>query len=68
MASARTLARIEAWVWVLIYGGLLTLVLGLALRRADGGWGDALALGGLVLAVAGAVLIWVRSRLKLDQP
>ncbi len=68
MASARTLARIEAWVWVLIYGGLLTLVLGLALRRADRGWGDALALGGLVLAGAGAVLIWVRSRLKLDQP
>lgn len=68
MASPRTLARIEAWVWVLIYGGLLTLVLGLAVGRTDAVLGGVLALVGVVLALAGAVLLWVRSRLKQDKP
>ena len=33
MASARTLARIERLIWILIYGGLFALILGLATRR-----------------------------------
>ncbi len=68
MASPRTLARIEAWVWVLIYGGLLTLVLGLAVGRTDAALGWLLGVTGAVAACAGAVLLWVRSRLKQDKP
>ncbi|MGE0332250.1 MAG: hypothetical protein AB7P37_16350 [Ramlibacter sp.] len=68
MASPRTLARIEAWVWVLIYGGLLTLVLGLATGRTDTALGWLLGVTGAVVACAGAVLLWVRSRLKQDKP
>lgn len=68
MASPRTLARIEAWVWVLIYGGLLTLVLGLATGRTDAALGWLLGVAGATVAGAGAVLLWVRSRLKKDPP
>jgi len=53
MASARTLARVEAWVWVLIYGGLLTLVLGLATGRTDAALGWLLGVAGAVVAAAG---------------
>ncbi len=67
MTSARTLARIEAWVWILIYGGLLTLVLGLAVGRIEPVLGGVMAFVGAVLALAGAVLLWVRSRLKQDE-
>jgi hypothetical protein len=35
MTSARTISRIHTWIWVLIYGGLLILVLGLATARTD---------------------------------
>lgn len=66
MASPRTIARVEALVWILIYGGLLTLVLGLAVRTDAPVLACVLMVAGLVVAVAGAVLIWVRSRLKPD--
>ena len=68
MTSARTLARIEAWVWILIYGGLLVLVLGLAVGRIEAALGGVMAFAGAVVALAGAVLLWVRSRLKQDKP
>lgn len=66
MASPRTIARVEALVWILIYGGLLTLVLGLAVRTDAPVLACVLMVAGLVVAVAGAVLIWVRSRMRLD--
>ena len=66
MASARTLARVEALVWVLIYGGLLTAVLGLFTGRSEPALGWTLGLIGLAGVFAGAVLLWVRSRLRLD--
>jgi hypothetical protein len=56
-------ARLEAWIWVLIYGGLFALILGIATGRSDEALGWALAIPGAVLAVVGAVLIYVRSRL-----
>lgn len=64
MASARLLARLDALIWVLIYGGLLTLVLGIASHghTAVGGW--SLSVLGAVAAIAGVVLIVVRSRLS----
>lgn len=64
MPSARALARLDALVWTLIFGGLLTLVLGIASHdeTAIGGWSLS-ALGGIA-AAAGVVLIFVRSRLS----
>jgi hypothetical protein len=68
MASARTLARLDALAWILIYGGLFALVLGIASHGATavGGW-SLKVLGGLA-TVAGIVLIVVRSRLGESPP
>ena len=64
MASARTLVWLDRLIWTLIYGGLFSLVLGMASlsRHAAAAWSFIVA-GGCA-AVAGAVLIWVRSRLS----
>jgi hypothetical protein len=64
MASARTLSRLQTLVWVLIYGGLLTLVLGLSTQRTDDALGWSMVVVGGVVAAIGFLLIWVRSRLK----
>jgi len=62
-ASARTLARLDAIAWILIYAGLFALVLGIASHghTVVGGW--SLSVLGVVAAVAGVVLIIVRARL-----
>ena len=56
-------STVEAWVWVLVYGGLLLLCLGLFVGRSQTALGWAMALAGGALAVAGVVLIVVRSRM-----
>lgn len=59
---------LETLVWVLIYGGLLGVGLGLALQqqgRPSLGW-TVVVVGGIVAAM-GVLLIWVRSRRK-DEP
>jgi hypothetical protein len=63
MASAKTLLRIERLIWILIYGGLFALILGIVILQAApaGAW-SLIVLGGGA-AAAGVVLIWVRSRL-----
>jgi len=63
MPQERTLARLDAIAWTLIYGGLLALVLGIASHgeTAIGGW--SLSVVGIVAAIAGVVLIVVRARL-----
>ena len=62
--SSPAASRVEVWVWVLIYGGLVLLGLGLAVQRSDASLGWTIAAAGVVLAVVGAVLVWVRSRMK----
>ena len=59
--------RVGALVWVLVYGGLLLCGLGVALLRGglDYGWGVSIA--GIAAAVAGVVLIYIRSRMA-DAP
>ncbi len=67
MATARALARLETVIWVLIYGGLFGVVLGLAALRfeAPGDIASTLLLvGGGIVAAVGFSLIYVRSRLK----
>jgi len=66
MVTTHTLQRLHKLIWVLIYGGLLTLVLGLATGRSDAALGWSLALGGGLAAAVGVVLIAVRARLKTD--
>jgi len=64
MVTARTLARLDALIWALIFGGLFVLVLGIASHdeTAIGGW--SLSVLGSIAAIAGVVLIYVRSRLQ----
>lgn len=57
---------IDKLIWVLIYGGLLLVCLGIFVGRADDGLGWTLAALGAVIAFAGVVLIWLRSRLAPD--
>ena len=64
MAAPRTLQRLQTLIWVLICGGLLTLVLGIATARTDGALGWSLAAGGGVAAAVGVALIAVRARLR----
>ena len=55
--------KLEVWVWVLIYGGMIGVSLGwfVQSRSAALGW-PVLALGALSIA-GGALLIFLRSRM-----
>ena len=64
MATPAQLKRLEALIWVLIFGGLLGLVYGLALERYEPQAGLGFVAGGSMLAALGVVLILVRARLK----
>ena len=66
MAAQLTLQRLHKLIWLLIYGGLLTLILGIATARTDEAPAQSLIVGGGVLAVVGVVLIPVRARLHTD--
>ena len=55
-------AALDKLIWVLIYGGLISLCLSLFMSADDGPVGKLLAAGGVIAAAAGALLIWVRSR------
>ena len=62
--SDKNIARVERWVWILLYGGLLTLVFGLVVEDRDFALGWSMVTGGGAAAAAGIVLIYVRSRMK----
>ncbi|MES2184259.1 MAG: hypothetical protein V4505_06925 [Pseudomonadota bacterium] len=66
MATRLALKRIENLIWTLVYGGLLAVVLGLAVRGASTALGHSLVVGGAVVAAVGVVLIFVRARLRED--
>lgn len=67
MFTEKTIRRVESAIWILLYGGLLTLVLGLFTQRADDDLGLALVVGGGIAAALGAVLVYLRSRMNLSQ-
>lgn len=56
-------ARLEKWIWILIYGGLFVLILGIATGRTDATLGWSMAVPGAIVALVGFALIYVRSRL-----
>jgi hypothetical protein len=58
-----TPAKLDVWIWVLLYGGLVVLGLGVAVQRDAAALGWAMVGVGAVAAAVGALLIFVRSRL-----
>ncbi|NRF68709.1 hypothetical protein HLB44_17090 [Aquincola sp. S2] len=64
--SDKTIARVELWIWILLYGGLLALVFGLAVERRDFPLGWSIVVGGGIAAATGIFLIFLRSRMKTD--
>ena len=68
MASKKTLLWVQRLVWIYIYGGLLSVVLGIFLARADMALARTIQGIGAVFVVLGVVLIYVRSRLKETLP
>ena len=62
--QAKPQAKLEKWIWILIYGGLFVFILGIATGRSDETLGWAMAVPGALVALVGVVLIYVRSRLK----
>jgi hypothetical protein len=58
--------RLGSWTWILIYGGLIVMSLGLALQQQGRAYGIGVIVAGALAAAAGAVLIWVRSRMGDD--
>jgi hypothetical protein len=66
MAFLLTSKRLHTAIWVLVYGGLLTLVLGLSVQRSDDDLGWSMVAAGLVVALLGFALVLVRARMKAD--
>jgi hypothetical protein len=59
-------SRVAALTWVLIFGGMLMLALGLVVGRSDAALGWGIAVVSVAAIVAGGLLVWVRSRMKED--
>ncbi len=66
-ATRKQLQRMEALVWILVYGGLFAIVLGLATRGADADVAWMLLAGGAIASIAGVALIFVRAR-RVEAP
>ncbi len=66
MPRSAAVRRIDALIWVFVFGGLLTLVLGLSIERLDALWGWLVVALGAGLTVTGFVLWIVRTRLPED--
>ncbi|GAB4556196.1 MAG: hypothetical protein IV105_22655 [Rhizobacter sp.] len=57
-------STVDTLIWVLVYGGLILVGLGVSVQRSDNGLGLGLAIVGGVVAVVGFALIYVRSRMN----
>ncbi len=63
-ASKKTLLWMQRLVWIYIYGGLLALVMGVFVARADIALARTMQGVGLFFVILGVVLIYVRSRMR----
>jgi hypothetical protein len=61
-------STVDTLIWVLIYGGLLAVGLGLYVQRTESTLGTTVVAVGGVVAAIGFALIYVRSRMKDDNP
>lgn len=66
MASPRALARLDSLIWALIFGGLFAVAFALVMKDQGPALSWGLGTVGAVATLVGAVLIYVRSRLKED--
>lgn len=64
MASGRTLVWLDRLAWILIYGGIIAVILGLATGDVHLVAGWSLGVLGGAAAAGGVVLILVRARLS----
>ena len=55
--------KLDVLIWVLIFGGLLLLGLGIAVQRSDAALGWVMIVAGALVTAVGVLLIVVRSRL-----
>ena len=55
--------RIEKLIWILIYGGLFAMLAGAIAHDSSGTAGKTLVVLGGIVAAAGVVLIYVRSKM-----
>jgi hypothetical protein len=55
-------SQLDVLIWVLVYGGLLTVCLGLFVQRSDTAFGVTLVAGGALVAAIGAFLVWLRAQ------
>ena len=62
--NSKKLKRIETAIWVLIYGGLLTFIIGHFTTEANVTTARLMGIVGMVLVAVGVALIYVRSRLR----
>jgi hypothetical protein len=65
---ASTAKRVGSWIWLLIYGGMFALALGLAVQRTDAALGWPITLVGALLIAIGIAMIWLRSRMHDASP
>ena len=56
-----SMARLHKIIWTLIFGGLITVILGIFVGKTDDTIGWIMVAAGGVLTVVGVVLIYVRS-------
>jgi len=61
------LLRLERLIWTLIYGGLLSLVLGYFVETTQNTDASAIYAIGILAAAMGVVLVYVRSRLREER-
>ncbi len=54
--------RLETWIWISIYGGLLAFSLGWFVEARSVPVGLALMIGGALAAAAGVGMVYLRSR------
>ena len=59
-------ARLHKIIWALIFVGLITIILGIFVGRTDNSVGWVMLAAGGLMTTAGAVLIYVRSRMSTD--
>ena len=60
------MARLHKTIWTLIFGGLLTIILGIFVGKTDAVTGWLTIAAGGVMTVVGAILIYMRSTMTSD--
>ena len=65
-SSNKTIARLNKLIWTLIYAGLLAIIVGIFVQRTDDSIGWFMSVIGALVAAAGFVLIYVRSKMKTE--